>query len=172
MGQRSLCVECGAGVRQVCRMGMGARLTCKSRGTHLPPRAPLLPVAGRWQLPCGQHPGCWRQQVPWQLKAQRVGLEQRSRSLRAHSPALCPGKSSQQLLLFPLLVPDLSLFQSTLLGEPNGLGSMRTSGRDYFPGPRAWGLTIQAAATVEPIQRGWNKRGGPRAVIESNRPNH
>lgn len=71
-----------------------------------------------------------------------------------------------------LLVPDLSLYQSTLLRELNGLGSVRTSGRDYFPGPPASGLTIQAAAAVEPIQRGWNKRGGPRAVVESNRPNH
>lgn len=119
--------------------------------------------------------------MPWQLKTQRVGLEQRSRSLRAHSPSplpreIQPTAPSSRLgagkELFALLVPDLSLFHSTLLGEPNGPGSMRTSGRDYFPGLRAWGLTIQAAAAVEPVQRGWNKRGGPRAVAESNRPNH
>lgn len=162
----------------MCRVGREAGLTWRSRGTHLPPRAPLPPAAGRWQLQCGQHPGCWRQQVPWQLKTQGVGLGQRSQSLRAHSPSPLPREiqpaapSGWLGAGKELLVPDLSLYQSTLLGEPNGLGSMRTSGRDYFPGPPAWGLTIQAAAAVEPIQRGWNKKGGPRAMVESNRPNH
>lgn len=131
----------------MCRVGREAGLTWRSRGTHLPPRAPLPPVAGRWQLRCGQHPGCRRQQAPWQLKTQRVGLGQKSQSLRAHSPSPLPreiqptapsGWLGAGKELFPLLVPDLSLFQSTLLGNP-----------------MAWDLWEPAEETTSPaLQRG------------------
>lgn len=45
-------------------------------------------------------------------------------------------------------------------------------GGDHTSRSQAWGLTIQATAVVEPIQRGWNKRGGPRAVGEPDGPNY
>lgn len=55
----------------------------------------------------------------------------------------------------------------------HSLGAVRTkcSGTTRS-GSQAWGLTIQATAVVEPIQRGWNKRGGPRAVGEPDGPSH
>ena len=53
------------------------------------------------------------------------------------------------------------------------LGAARTRcGGDHTSRSQAWGLTIQATAVVEPIQRGWNKRGGPRAVGEPDGPNY
>lgn len=86
---------------QVWRARREARLTWRSRGTHLPPRVPSPPVAERWQLLCGQHPGRWTQQAPWQLKTQRVRLGQRSLSPGAHIPLTSarghPATSSLQL---------------------------------------------------------------------------
>lgn len=93
--------ECQAGVSRVCRAGREARLTWRGRGTHLLPRVPSPPVAERWQLLYGQHPGYWTQQVPWQLKTQRVGLGQRSLSPGSHIPLTSaqghPATSSFQL---------------------------------------------------------------------------
>lgn len=82
--------EFWAGAGQGCRAGREAGLTCRSRGTHLPPRAPSPPAARRWQLRCEQHPACWRQLAPWQLKAQRMGLGQRALSPGSHIPSSLP----------------------------------------------------------------------------------
>lgn len=157
---------------QVCRSGREARLTWRSRGTHPPPRVPSPPEARRWQLQCAQHPECWRQQAPWQLKIQRVGLGQRSLSPGTHilsplprdiwplAPSSWLGAGKE---LFALLVPDLSFSVLPPWGT-HGLGAVRTKGRETTS-LASRGLTIQVAAAVEPIQRGWNKRGGPRAVV-------
>lgn len=119
--------ECWAGASQGCRAGREAGLTC-SRGTRLPPRAPSLPAARRWQLQGEQHPVCWRQLAPWQLKAQRMGLGQRALSPEPHVPLLPPRGSQPPApsswlgagegAFCPLLVPDLSLSLPSLLGEP------------------------------------------------------
>lgn len=93
---------------------------------------------------------------------------------RAHiCPHLWPGESRDQLPVasWGQRREILLCWSQTFLflcppfwGNP-WPGSCESQGqRDYFPDPQG-GLTIQAAAAVEPIQRGWNKRGGPRAKV-------
>lgn len=127
-----------------CRAGREARLTWRSRGTHLPPRVPLPPVAGRWQLRCEQHPGCWRQQAPWQLKTQRVGLGQRSLSPGAHIPLTSaqghPATSSLQLAgsregAFCLSSPRSLSFSALPPWGTHGLGAVRTRRGRLLPWP-------------------------------------
>lgn len=136
--KKSVSPECWAGVSQICRAGREARLTWRNTGTHLPPRVPSPLVAGRWQRQCGQHLGCWRQQAPWQLKAQRVGLGQSSLSPGAHVPFTsaqeCAATSSLRLAggregAFCSFSPGPLFFCPPSLGNP-WPGSCENQGRE------------------------------------------